>query len=271
MPKTPRGIVGNTPDIGYWLDGDNNAILKIDKDGNLLLQWGKKGSEDGQLNLPARYVPQGMAIDNQNRLFVADTLNNRVQVFNTEGKFLAKWGSQGKADGQFSNPESILVAPDGNVYVADENRIQKFDSNGTFLFKFATKGSDEGQVVGQVYQMDNDLNGNIYILDQMNKSLMKFDNTGKFMVKFGGLGEADGSFMMPFSEAVDAQGNIYVADYTLQTIQKFDTNGKFAGKWLVKDTAGKPLVPVWLTIDKAKAQITVATSNSGPTLTYKLP
>ncbi len=121
MPKTLRGIVGNTPDVGYWLDGDNNVILKIGTSGKLLLQFGSKGSEDGQLNLPPRYVPQGMAIHSQNRLYVADTLNNRVQVFSTEGNFLAKWGTEGKADGQFIKPEAMVLGPDGSLYVSDEN------------------------------------------------------------------------------------------------------------------------------------------------------
>ncbi len=125
--------------------------------------------------------------------------------------------------------------------------------------------------MGQVYQMDLDGSGNIYLLDQMNKSLLKFDSNGKFLVKFGGSGESDGKFRLPYCEAVDAQGNIFVADVALQTIQKFDTNGKFVSKWVVKDPTGKQFIPVWLSIDNVKGQLTVATSSGGPTFIYKLP
>ena len=74
-------------------------------------------------------------------MYVVDTLNNRIQKFNSNGTFITKWGSKGTADGQFNFPDGIAVDSSGNVYVADDgnNRIQKFDSNGTFITKWGSK------------------------------------------------------------------------------------------------------------------------------------
>jgi DNA-binding beta-propeller fold protein YncE len=60
---------------------------------------------------------------------VADTFNNRIQVFDNKGAFITKWGSRGSLDGQFSATPSVAVNPStGNVYVSDtsNNRIQVF-------------------------------------------------------------------------------------------------------------------------------------------------
>jgi DNA-binding beta-propeller fold protein YncE len=64
-------------------------------------------------------------------LYVTDSGNHRVQVFDKNGTFITKWGSKGDGDGQFSKPESIDVDPFGNVYVADttNNNVQLFTPN----------------------------------------------------------------------------------------------------------------------------------------------
>ena len=68
--------------------------------------------------------------------------NNRIQKFDSNGKFITKWGSYGTADGQFSIHIGVAVDSSGNVYVTDSanNRIQKFNSNGTFITKWGSNG-----------------------------------------------------------------------------------------------------------------------------------
>ena len=69
-----------------------------------------------------------MALDGDGNVYVTDTRNPRVQVFNSEGNFLRKWGSRGSEDGQFDRPYGLAIGSDGNVYVADTGyyRIQVF-------------------------------------------------------------------------------------------------------------------------------------------------
>ena len=89
-----------------------------------VLSWGKYGISDGGLK-----SPEGIAVDpSSGNVFVADTANNRIQVFSSNGTFITAWGKFGLVDGNFAYPEDIAVGQQGNVYVADtaNNRIQVF-------------------------------------------------------------------------------------------------------------------------------------------------
>ena len=77
-------------------------------------KWGSSGSGDGQFN-----YPYGVAVDSSGNVYVADTTNNRIQKFSSEGTFITKWGSVGSGDGQFYYPTGVAVDPLGYVYVAD--------------------------------------------------------------------------------------------------------------------------------------------------------
>ena len=78
----------------------------------LVTKWGAESSGDGQVTRP-----KGIAVDGSGNVYVADTLNDRVQVFNVSGDFLAEWGAEGGGEGRFSKPDSIAVDGTGNVYV----------------------------------------------------------------------------------------------------------------------------------------------------------
>ena len=74
------------------------------------------------------------AMDSSDNVYVADLFNNQIQKFDSNGKFITKWGSEGTGDGQFDNPSGIALDSSGNVYVADwgNNWVQVFSpsSNG---------------------------------------------------------------------------------------------------------------------------------------------
>ena len=87
-------------------------------------KWGSLGSGDGQFNGPI-----GLAVDGSGNVFVADTINNRIQKFDNTGTFVTTWGCLGSGDGQFNGPGGVAVErSSGNVFVAENrnNRIQKF-------------------------------------------------------------------------------------------------------------------------------------------------
>ena len=88
--------------------GETNArILKFSKDGTFIKTWGKKGSAPGEID-----IPHTIAMDSQGRLFVGDRNNNRIQIFDQDGKFLDQWH-------QFSRPSSIVIDKGDTIYVAD--------------------------------------------------------------------------------------------------------------------------------------------------------
>jgi aldose sugar dehydrogenase len=136
--------------------------------------WGGQYSgADGQMRAPA-----GIALDQEGNVYVADTGNNRIQVFSSNGTFITKWGGQySGADGQMRAPAGIaLDSSSGNVYVADtgNNRIQVFSSNGTFITKWGdiTKRGEygtENRIMRSPAGIALDSSsGNVYVADTGN-------------------------------------------------------------------------------------------------------
>ncbi|WP_368423341.1 Ig-like domain-containing protein, partial [Nitrosopumilus sp.] len=106
----------------YVADTNNNRIQKFDSSGTYVSQFGRSGSGDGQFR-----VPQGIFVDNYNRILVSDTGNHRIQQFDISGNFVLSFGSFGTGAEQFKYPQQITM--DGlRGFVADtnNNRIWSF-------------------------------------------------------------------------------------------------------------------------------------------------
>ena len=86
---------------------DVGRIVKLSKDGALIKTWGRHGSGRGEFD-----QPHGLAMDSQGRLFVADRSNNRIQIFDQNGTFLAEWK-------QFGRPSGLFIDKQDALYVAD--------------------------------------------------------------------------------------------------------------------------------------------------------
>ena len=74
------------------------------------------------------YCYRGVAVDDQGYIFVADSGNNRIQIFNPDGTFLRSFGRWGAGSGEFKGLEGIAVNANGNILVADRenHRVQMF-------------------------------------------------------------------------------------------------------------------------------------------------
>jgi RHS repeat-associated protein len=103
---------------------------------------GIAGNGNGQL-----YVPEGIAVDAKGHIWVADTLNNRIQEFNEKGEFLLKFGKSGTGQGEFKVPGGMTVDSSGDLWVVDteNDRVQEFNEKGEFKTAFGSKGSGPGQ------------------------------------------------------------------------------------------------------------------------------
>ena len=89
-------------------------------------------------------MPWDVAVDEQNSyIAVTDCNNHRIQVFDMDGTFMFKFGSEGSEKGQFKNPKGIAYAPNGHMIVADFNnhRIQVFNEDGRFIRMFGNFGT----------------------------------------------------------------------------------------------------------------------------------
>jgi sugar lactone lactonase YvrE len=94
-------------------ENSNARIVKFSKDGTFIKTWGKRGSAPGEFD-----TPHGLAFDSRGRLFVADRGNNRIQIFDQEGKFLEEWK-------QFSRPSGVYIDAKDVLYVADSESNSK--------------------------------------------------------------------------------------------------------------------------------------------------
>jgi sugar lactone lactonase YvrE len=92
---------------GHTIGGGVNRVSKWTKDGKFVKAWGKTGGGPGEFN-----VPHTIAIDSRGRLFVGDRANNRIQIFDQDGRFLDEWT-------QFGRPSGIAITKDDTIYVAD--------------------------------------------------------------------------------------------------------------------------------------------------------
>lgn len=92
---------------GHTAGKGASRIVKFDKSGRFLKQWGEHGTGPGQMD-----VPHALALDSRGRLFVGDRWNNRIQIFDQDGKLLDIWT-------QFSRPSGLFVDRHDQIYVAD--------------------------------------------------------------------------------------------------------------------------------------------------------
>jgi glucose/arabinose dehydrogenase len=194
---------------------------------NLFTNETTYGTENGQVKFP-----HGIAIDSSGKVYIADTANNRIQVFSENGTFINKWGKTGKADGNFNTPSGIAIDSSGKVYIADtaNNRIQVFSENGTFINKWGKTGKADGNF-NTPSGIAIDSSGKVYIADTANNRIQVFSENGTFINKWGKTGKADGNFNTPSGIAIDSSGKVYIADTANNRIQVFSENGTFINKW----------------------------------------
>ncbi len=220
-------------DNGLLLDdevkiiGRMSRVQKFDRQGYLMAAWGSHGQDDGQF-----IAAQGIAVDTEGYVYVADGRAARVQKFSPQGEFVAKWGSKGNEPGQFGGVMMHLaLAPDGSVYVSDQgsHRIHQFDREGNFLTMWGSNGSAEGQL-SRPQGIAVDSQGQVYVADSGNNRIQKFDAGGSFLQQWGSRGDDDGQFKVPRGIAVDAADYVYVCGADVR-VQKFDSEGNFVTKW----------------------------------------
>ena len=151
--------------------------------------WGNNGTTDGQFT-----TPRNVAVGPDDSIYVADTGNHRIQVFDKEGKFILKWGSQGTGQGQFNEPWGIAVAENGSVFVTDtwNHRIQMFSSIGQFQGEFGgfanVQQGDPQAEPGKFWgprDIALDADGNVYVTDTGNKRVQKFTPHGRIFADLG--------------------------------------------------------------------------------------
>uniref|UniRef100_A0AAX7TKT1 Tripartite motif-containing protein 2 n=1 Tax=Astatotilapia calliptera TaxID=8154 RepID=A0AAX7TKT1_ASTCA len=142
----PKGVSVDRNGHIIVVDNKSCCVFIFQVNGKLVTKFGNRGNGDrqfaGTLNgntvhcsKITQFSPHFAAVNNNNEIIVTDFHNHSVKVFNTEGEFLLKFGSNGEGNGQFNAPTGVAVDVNGNIIVADwgNSRIQVFDGSGSFL------------------------------------------------------------------------------------------------------------------------------------------
>jgi DNA-binding beta-propeller fold protein YncE len=140
----------------------NPRVLKFDKNGKFIKSWGGKGKEPGKFD-----VAHGLAFDGKGQLWVTDRENQRIQIFDTDGKFIKELKYAGL-------PCSMDIGPQ-NVYMVNgfAGQLLKMDLEGKVLAAMGKPGKGPGEF-GEAHVLAVSPKGEIYVADSVNATVQKF-------------------------------------------------------------------------------------------------
>jgi len=196
-------------------------------EGTADLIWGEAGITPGHLQ-----KPRAVAIDDNDQLYIVD-MTARIQVFDTEGKYLRGWKTPVSKNGR---PSGLTIDRAGRLLVADTHyyRVLVYDSAGEML-EGATIGGTQGREPGEfgfVTDVVEDSQGNFYVGEYGDfDRVQKFSPQGEFLLQWGAHGSELGQFRRPQNMAIDAQDRIWITDACNHRIQVFDGQGKLLFHW----------------------------------------
>ncbi len=164
----PRKIAIGPDDSIYVVDSGRNRIVKFSPDGQVLASWGSEGSSDGQFR-----ALSSVAVDpNTNKVYVADPVNSRIQIFDSNGKFLSKWSVP-----EWREPlgfEDLAIDPNrGRLYASSAHMeaILIFDLNGTRIGSATPKPPDKLAGPSALALA----NGKLYVLNMTSNRVIAID------------------------------------------------------------------------------------------------
>ena len=230
-PNPPNGQFNEPWGVAVAPDGSivaadtwNHRIQIFNSDGSFQRAWGTLGDTGGQAigSEGSFYGPRGVAVDKDGRIYVADTGNKRIQVFDKDGKFINQFGGGGLDQGRLDEPVGVAVDAQGNIVVADtwNGRVQIFDQTGAPIAAWDIDGWLDKEAVGKPY-LAVDAQSRVYVADEVGRRVLIFDETGKYLGGFGQYGTDDRGFTLPGGIAVDKGGYIYVVDTGSGRVLKF--------------------------------------------------
>ena len=173
-------------------DAENHCIQKFTTTGEFLTAVGTKGSGPLQFNDPLDVTFNAT----NNKMYVVDCLNHRVQVLNSDLTFSNTFGKEGSVKGQFKYPWSIACDSTGKMYVTDSrnHRIQVLTAGGKFLRMFGRPGLRKGELNLPV-GITVDSNDIVYVSEFDNERVSVFTCEGRFVTSFGRKGNGPGRIL----------------------------------------------------------------------------
>ena len=172
---TPRGIAADDADNIYV--SSENKLQKFTSSGELIKYIGKEGRKEGEFD-----DPRGVTLyDNQ--VYVCDSDNHRIQVFDLDLNFVRSISSRGKGRGEFNAPYDVKFDTAGNMYVTEyiNRRMQVHDTSGKFIRAFGQEGEGKLSQPLSFYIVDK----YVYVSDWNGRCIVVYETSGQFVTSFG--------------------------------------------------------------------------------------
>ena len=211
--ERPEGVAV-TDNIIAVSDEGSHQVKKYPLQGELLSVIGCYGNKNGQFD-----HPRGLAFNNNKLLYVVDSGNCRVQVFQQDDTFAFSFGNKGSNPGEFQNPASIAIDPNNNNVLVtdyDANCVHVFTDRGQFMQTinsdkpYAITISPTGYLITGHYGDGN--------------KIRVWNPTYQLLNQFGKRGFKQGKFYNIYGMAIDSRGTIYVAEWGNERLQVISNN-----------------------------------------------
>lgn len=226
----PLGVFVNEKYI-YVLDTGNSRIQIFDKKGNFVYSWGAYGDQPGMF-----HTPVSMSSDKSGNLFVVDSEQNVIQIFDSLGNYKDEIHpilANGQEIGNYGMKAITFDSHNDFYVISTNNKILKYSSIGNFINFYGSNGTEDGRF-NQPSAIVIDANDYLYVADSGSHLIQKFDSNGNFILSWGS--EIEDEFDAPAGLAIDTLNNFYVADKNRSTVQKFEMN----------NPGGEVVLPNWV-------------------------
>jgi predicted membrane-bound mannosyltransferase len=216
----PWGLAVGPDGSVYVSDTWNHRVQKFTEDGEPVMMWGQYGQPlpEAPETKSSFWGPRGIAVDSQGHVFVADTGNKRIAVFDEDGNYITEFGSAGLDPGQFDEPVGVAAAGDGTVYVTDtwNQRIQSFipSEDGTIYFPLLQWDVNAwfGQSLENKPFIAVNQDKHVFITDPEGYRVIEFTETGEFVRTWGDFGVGPAEIGLAAGITVDPQGSVWITD-----------------------------------------------------------
>ena len=261
----PFAVAVDSTEHIYVAEFGNSRVQMLAPDGGWLMDWSMVGDEP-------MGAPFALTIDQDGGIVVVDRGQDRISRFELtytpkmprHQTLAMSWSSQPVSD-VYQALSTLAIAPDGTIWVPVNGKgvIQIYRTDGTLLDTWGSQGKGPGQFnflapYAHPFLVSHprsagiawDAEGNIYVVDNLNKRVQKFDKNRTFLFAFDETNPRTGDPSSPIDIAVGADGTIFVIDGQGPSVQAFDSNGQYLGEVTSPDPGeNQVLSPSSITVD----------------------
>lgn len=210
----------------YVADTHYSRVMVFEQDGNLVGQFGTRGTGPGEFIMPTDVV-----VDAAGGVYVSEYGgNDRISKFSADWQYEFSFGGRDAGPGRLQRPQGLLLNEDGTLWVTDacNHRVCRFSADGQFRGAFGRSGSGAGELRFP-YGIDRLSDGTLLVVEYGNNRVQRFDRDGRSLGIWGEAGRGPAQLAYPWAVATGSQDRVYVIDSGNNRVQILA--GRAPGVW----------------------------------------